>query len=60
MHFGKKYTYRSGENVAQEMIAHYEKYGVTDSFTDSLINGNLKSFRQLIDSLLQYYKATTH
>ena len=56
--FWKKYTYRSGENVAQEMIAHYEKYGVTDFFfTDSLINGNLKSFRQLIDSLLQYYKA---
>ena len=54
--FWKKYTYRSGENVAKEMIYHYEKYGVRDFFfTDSLINGNLKSFRQLTECLIDYY-----
>jgi hypothetical protein len=55
--FWKKYTYRSGENIALEMITHYEKYGVRDFFfTDSLINGNLKSFRQLCNWLVDYYK----
>lgn len=55
--FWKKYTYRSGENIAKEMIVHYEKYGVRDFFfTDSLINGNLKSFRQLCDWLVNYYE----
>jgi len=55
--FWKKYTYRSGENIAKEMISHYEKYGVRDFFfTDSLINGNLKSFRQLCDWLVTYYE----
>ena len=56
--FWKKYTYREGENVAQEMIHHYEKYGVRDFFfTDSLINGSLKSFRDLSRRLVDYYRA---
>lgn len=55
--FWKKYTFRSGENVAQEMISHYNKYGVKDFFfTDSLINGSLKSFRNLYETLNDYYK----
>ena len=55
--FWKKYTFRSGENVAKEMISHYEKYKVRDFFfTDSLINGNLKSFRQLTECLISYYQ----
>ena len=55
--FWKKYTYRSGENVAQEMVHHYEKYGVKDFFfTDSLINGSLKSFRDLCRILVDYYR----
>jgi hypothetical protein len=54
--FWKKYTYRSGENVAAEMIQHYEKYGVRHFFfTDSLINGSLKSFRDLCKRLNDYY-----
>lgn len=54
--FWKKYTYRSGANVAKEMIHHYEKHGVTNFFfTDSLINGSLKSFRDLYTTLNQYY-----
>ena len=55
--FWKKYTYRSGKNVATEMISHYEKYGVQDFFfTDSLINGSLKSFRDLCAELINYYE----
>lgn len=54
--FWKKYTYRSGTNVAQELIHHYEKHGVTDFFfTDSLINGSIKSFRELYTELNRYY-----
>mgnify|MGYP000447894524 CR=1 FL=1 len=54
--FWKKYTYRSGESVASEMIHHYEKYGVTHFFfTDSLINGSLKSFRDLYTKINEYY-----
>ena len=55
--FWKKYTYRSGDSVAAEMIQHYEKYGVTHFFfTDSLINGSLKSFRELYTKLNEYYE----
>lgn len=55
--FWKKYTYRSGDSVAKEMITHYEKYGVRDFyFTDSLINGNLKCFRRLCECLVKYYE----
>lgn len=55
--FWKKYKYRSGDNVASEMIHHYEKHGVQDFFfTDSLINGSLKSFRELYKTLNQYYQ----
>ena len=55
--FWKKYTYRSGANVAQELIHHYERHGVTNFFfTDSLINGSIKSFRELYTELNRYYK----
>lgn len=54
--FWKKFTFRSGSNVAEEMIDHYKKYGVKDFFfTDSLINGSLKSFRDLYKTLNAYY-----
>ena len=55
--FWKKYTYRSGDSVAEEMIQHYEKHGVRHFFfTDSLINGSIKSFRELCTKLNNYYK----
>jgi len=51
----KKYRYRSGTNIAQEMIHHYQKYGTTNFwFTDSLINGSMKSFRELCESLVDF------
>lgn len=53
----KKYRFRSGENVAEEFIFHYKKYGVTNFwFTDSLINGSMKSFRDLCSRLIQFYQ----
>lgn len=56
--FWKKYTYRTGSNIAQEMIYNYERYGIRDFFfTDSLINGSMKSFRELCNSLIEYYNS---
>ena len=50
-----KFKYRSGSNIAQEMITHYEKHGVTKFyFTDSLINGSLKAFNDMCEKLAKY------
>ena len=50
-----KFRYRSGQNIAQEMISHYEKHGVTQFyFTDSLINGSLKAFSDMCENLAKY------
>lgn len=50
-----KYRYRSGENIAQEIIHNYENFGVTDYyFTDSLVNGNQKNFIQMCEILANY------
>jgi len=43
-----KFRYRRGKNVADEMIGIYKKYGINKfRFTDSLINGGLKPFRDM-------------
>jgi hypothetical protein len=43
-----RFRFRSGESVANEMIELNEKYGATYfSFTDSLLNGGLKTFFDL-------------
>ena len=53
----KKFTFRSGHVLAEEMITNYEQYGVTQfTFTDSLINGSMKAFRQLLNALIEYYE----
>lgn len=50
-----KYRYRSGQNIADELIFHYETKGVNKFyFTDSLVNGSLKSFRDMCDKLAVY------
>jgi len=52
-----KFKFRSGENIAAEMIHHYEKYGVSDFyFGDSLINGSMKAFRDLCSVMAEYHK----
>jgi radical SAM superfamily enzyme YgiQ (UPF0313 family) len=53
----KKYRYRSGTTVAKEMIHQYQKHGVDRFwFTDSLINGNMKTFRALCQELIDFYQ----
>jgi radical SAM superfamily enzyme YgiQ (UPF0313 family) len=50
-----RYYYRSGQSIAREIIHQTEKYGVTAfRFTDSLINGSLKAFRDMITNLADY------
>lgn len=50
-----KYYFRSGHSIAEEIKHQIEKYGVTAfRFTDSLINGSLKAFRDMISTLSEY------
>lgn len=50
-----KFRYRSGKNIADEIIHNYEKFGVTTYyFTDSLVNGSLKAFDDLCNALQNY------
>ena len=50
-----KYRYRSGENIAAELINHYELHGVKNFyFTDSLINGSMKAFNDMCEKLAKY------
>ena len=53
--FWPKYRYRSGQSVASEMIANYERFGITRFyFTDSLVNGSLKVFENMCNRLANY------
>jgi radical SAM superfamily enzyme YgiQ (UPF0313 family) len=50
-----KFRFRSGENLASEMINHYEQHGVKRFyFTDSLINGSIKAFHDMCEQLADY------
>lgn len=50
-----KYRWRSGQSLANEMISNYEKFGVKNYFfADSLVNGNLKEFKIMCESLANY------
>lgn len=54
-HQWKKYRYRSGDNIANEMISQYERHGITNFFfTDSLVNGSMKMLNDLCDTLIAY------
>ena len=55
--FWKKYRFRSGEHIARELIYHNEKYGVQEFFfSDSLVNGSMKAFRDLCEILADYHE----
>lgn len=50
-----KYRYRSGDNIAAEIIHHYETHGVTNFyFADSLVNGSFKAFNDMCNGLAKY------
>jgi len=52
--FGK-YRYRSGANVAKELIEVASRFGIRKfQFTDNLVNGGLRPFREFLEILSQY------
>lgn len=52
--FGK-FSFRSGEEIANEIITLNKKYNVTTfEFTDSLVNGSLKSFQGWLKIVADY------
>lgn len=51
----KKYKYRSGKHVFQEMLHQIEKHGILHfSFYNSLTNGNMKEFEFILDCICEY------
>lgn len=54
-HQWKKYRYRNGKHIAEEMIRQYERHNVTNFFfTDSLVNGSMKMLDDLCNTLIEY------
>ena len=53
-----KYVFRSGHSIANEIIEVKQKYDrTTFKFTDSLINGSMKAFREMLHTLADYNKS---
>ena len=56
-----QYVFRSGKSIAQEIIEVKKKYNrTTFKFTDSLINGSMKAFREMLRILADYNNAQTN
>ena len=54
----KRFVFRSGKSIADEMIHQSEKYKIDDfTFTDSLINGSMKAYRDFLSVLSEYNKS---
>lgn len=52
-----KFKFRHGKSIADEIQHQVEKHGVTGfRFTDSLINGSLKAFKEMITKTAAYRK----
>jgi len=50
--FEPKFVFKDGNKIANEMIEIYETQGIkTFHFSDSLINGSMKAFRQMNEAL---------
>jgi len=53
-----KYKYRSGQSIAREIKTQVARYGAKAfRFTDSLINGSMKAFRDMTQELSEYRMA---
>jgi radical SAM superfamily enzyme YgiQ (UPF0313 family) len=49
----KKFRYRSSGNIVDEMVAHYQSVGATSfAFSDSLVNGSIKQFTEMLESII--------
>ena len=52
-HLWKKYRFRPAKHMISEMVKHYEETGcINYFFHDSLINGSLKQFTELMEELI--------
>jgi Radical SAM superfamily len=52
------FRYKRGTQLANEMIAYYEKYNVSNYFFhDALCNGSVRDFREFNQALVDYYAA---
>lgn len=52
-HIWKKFRFRTGESVVEEIEKHYKETGTLKyHFTDSLINGSLSQFTSLMERLI--------
>lgn len=50
----KKFKFRSGKQVANEVLKHHQEVGATHfTIVDSLINGSLKSFTEFNQEMIQ-------
>jgi radical SAM superfamily enzyme YgiQ (UPF0313 family) len=53
-----KYKFRSGKNIAQEIVHHYNDTGITNFYiADSLINGSVKSFTDFNLEMIELKKS---
>jgi radical SAM superfamily enzyme YgiQ (UPF0313 family) len=54
----KKYTWRTGENIFNEMLYQKQRYNINFfHFSDSLLNGNIAEYRNLVTLLADYNAA---
>jgi len=51
----QKFVFRDGTSVAKEMIYQAKKHNIYQfTFTDSLLNGSMKAYRNLVTTLAEY------
>lgn len=56
--YWNKYVYKSGRRMAEEIFNIWKTTGVQKfDFSDSLINGSIKSFREFNQALIEYRKS---
>lgn len=56
-HHWKKFRFRSGKNIADEILKHHLEINTTDFFfNDSLINGSISEFTALLETIIEYKK----
>lgn len=53
-HYWKKFRFRNGKSIAEEIEKHYLETGsLSYFFTDSLINGSLKMFHDMMEHIIK-------
>lgn len=54
----KKYTWRTGENIFNEMLYQKQRYNINFfHFSDALLNGNMAEYQNLVTLLAEYNAA---